>query len=224
MSERGLPEKHTLKDINRLKKDHNWGELPAFYHMVSSAVAELESIESHGFDNALKKICNKDNWNPRLLGGRENRNFVLEFDKKPRIAIYRAFTERGYEVHCFPYARDMEVDQFVREHPLMEFKVWDPGTMRLLYRIPQLQMFIIHVFQHEDPADKALVFYAHKLAEQAIQILQERVNVVKIEGESIMEHYEKIRDQVDLHREIQLMGELRPNIMNLTDAKKDSDS
>ena len=212
-----LPDNPSLKDINWFKKENNWGELPAFYHLVASSVGELEGMQTHGFDNAIKRITDKRNWNAAKLDGYETPMGDIVVNKKPRVALYQAFTERGFEIHAFPFANDTEIDQYVKEHPLMEFKVWDPSSMRLLLRVAQLRTFIVHCFEHKDPADKALVFYAHKLVEKSLEYLKSHVDVVKVEGESIKEFYEDIEAQIETAQQIAAMGELRPNVLNLTD-------
>ena len=67
-----LPSNPTLKEINWYKKQINWGELPPFYHLVASSVSESEGILEHGFDNAVKSLINKRNWNLDLLDGYED--------------------------------------------------------------------------------------------------------------------------------------------------------
>ena len=56
-----LPENPSLKDINAFKKQINWGELPAFYHLVAQSLGESEGLLSHGFDNAAKRIIDQRN-------------------------------------------------------------------------------------------------------------------------------------------------------------------
>jgi len=185
-----LPPNPTLKDINWYKKQINWGELPPFYHMVSQSLAESEGLLSHGFDNAVKKMLDKRNWNLQLLDGHIDDNNEIHCDNKPRIALYQVFSERGFELHALPYAKDQEIDQYVKGNRAMEFHVWDPNTMRLILRVNQLHKFIGYYFEHGDDADFALILYAHKTVHKVIQFLQQHMNVVKVEGTTIKSFFE----------------------------------
>ena len=157
-----LPQNPTLKHINSFKKTLNWGELPPFYHMVAQSLGESEGLLTHGFDTALKKIVDKRNWNVELLGGHIDKDGTIHCEEKPRIALYQLFTERGFELHAFPLAKNKEIDQYVRENRLMEFRIWDPHDMKILLRINQLHKFIDFYFQRGDEADKALIIHAFK--------------------------------------------------------------
>lgn len=212
-----LPENPTLKDINFFKKERNWGELPAFYHLVSTSIGEIDGLlKDDGFDNAVKRICNRRNWNLERLEGYETKLGEIVVEEKPRIAIYQSFTDWGFELHAFPMARDIEVDQYVKEHPAMEFKLWDPSTMRLILRVNQLNKFVAHCFEHKDPADKALVMYADKKVNDVLDYLKQHVNVVKVNGQGIRDFYEDFKAQLYMTQEEQLIDDLRPNIMNVT--------
>ena len=101
-----LPDNPSLKDINRYKKQLNWGELPPFYHLVAQSLGESEGLLTHGFDNAIKKIIDKRNWNIQLLGGFIDQSNIIHCDNKPRLALYQVFTDRGFELHAIPYAKD----------------------------------------------------------------------------------------------------------------------
>jgi len=185
-----LPENPTLKDINWFKKQINWGELPPFYHMVAQSLGESEGLFTHGFDNALKRITDKRNWNLNLLGGYIDQSNHIHCEQKPRIALYQVFTERGFELHAVPYAKDSEIDQYVKNNRLMEFIVWDPLSMRMILRINQLHKFIGYYFEHGDEADFALILHAHKTVHSVIQFLKEHLQVVKIDGVTIRQFFE----------------------------------
>lgn len=207
-----LPKNPTLKDINKYKKQLNWGELPPFYHLLASSISEFESQHSMGFDNALNKICKPMNWNLERLDGYLDEHNQIQVERKPRLAIYQLFTDRGFELHCFPYAKDREIDQYVKGHRLMEFDVWDPGTMKLLGRINQLHKFIEYYFQSGDKADRALIFYAMKAVDQLIEYMKAHVDVVKFDGVSIEQYFtalEKKLDDQDLDN--LLLGDLKGN-------------
>lgn len=184
-----LPPNPSLKDINAFKKQINWGELPAFYHLVAHSLGESEGLLSHGFDNAAKRIIDKRNWNLPLLGGYVDNANVIHCEKKPRIALYQRFTSRGFELHALPYAKESEIDQYVKGNRLMEFLLWDPVSMRLILRINQLQQFISFYFEHGDDADFALIQHAHQTVDNIIMFLRQQVDVVKVDGVSIRSFY-----------------------------------
>lgn len=186
-----LPKNPTLKDINWFKKQLNWGELPPFYHLVTASVSEAEGIFSHGFDNAIKRIIDKRNWNLGLLGGEELDSGEIICEKPPRISLYQVFTERGFELLAFPYAKEKEIDQYVKDNKLMEFHVWDPHSMRNILRINQLHKYIQFYFQRGDEADKALILHSHKVVHKTIEYLKSELNVVKLSGVSIKDYYQK---------------------------------
>ncbi|MFC3032397.1 hypothetical protein ACFOEE_07700 [Pseudoalteromonas fenneropenaei] len=202
-----LPANPTLKEINWYKKQINWGELPPFYHLVASSVSESEGVLHHGFDNAVKRILDKRNWNLPLLGGFQDENGFIHCDNKPRIGLHQSFTDRGFELWAFPYAKDMQIDNYVKDNRLMEFQVWDPHTMKNILRINQLHKFIAFYFERGDIADKALILHSHKVVHKIIAFLKLEMNVVKVDGVSIKDFYQLCEkdaracsDEVDIAR------------------------
>jgi len=215
-----LPANASLKDINHFKKELNWGELPPFYHMVANSLAELEGIDQHGFDNALKRIVDKRNWNLDLLGGYQKPSGEIVVERKPRLAIYRLYTVRGYEVHCFPLAKDKEVDQYTKDHPMMEFSLWDPHSMRNLINVAKLKEFVIFASTKGDKADQALVKHAHKVTEGVINTLAQHVEIVKDEGNNIGQFIYQMSIQGNEALQNQLVGELKANPLSQIDINK----
>jgi len=167
-----LPSNPTLKEINWYKKQINWGELPPFYHLVASSVSESEGILEHGFDNAVKKIIDKRNWNLDILEGHEDASGEIHCVNKPRVALHQVFTDRGFELWTLPYAKDVTIDKYVKDNRFMEFTEWDPVSMKSLIRINQLHKFIGFYFERGDKADKALILHAHKVVHKIISFLQ----------------------------------------------------
>ncbi len=186
-----LPENPTLKDINRYKKQLNWGELPPFYHMVAQSLGESEGVLTHGFDNAIKRIIDKRNWNLAILGGYIDNSNAIHCETRPRLALYQVFTDRGFELHAIPYAKDSEIDQYVKGNRLMEFQLWDPLNMRLILRVNQLHKFISFYFEHGDDADFALILHAHKAVNDVIAFLQQHVQITKVDGVSIRAFFDQ---------------------------------
>ncbi|KTF17871.1 hypothetical protein [Pseudoalteromonas sp. H105] len=202
-----LPSNPTLKDINWFKKQINWGELPPFYHLIASSVSESEGILEHGFDNAVKRLIDKRNWNLDLLGGHEDSLGEIHCTNKPRVALHQIFTDRGFELWALPYAKEVTIDQYIKDNRFMEFKVWDPVTMRSLIRINQLHKFIGFYFERGDTADKALILHAHKTVHKIITFLQRELNVVKLDGVTIKDFYQLCEkdsracsDEIDIAR------------------------
>lgn len=202
-----LPANPTLKEINWYKKQINWGELPPFYHMVASSVSESEGVLHHGFDNAVKRIIDKRNWNLALLGGHEDDHGQIQCEEKPRIGLHQSFTDRGFELWAFAYAKDVQIDTYAKDNKFLEFQVWDPHTMKNILRINQLHKFIAFYFERGDVADKALILHAHKVVHKIIAFLSREMNVVKIDGVSIKDFYQLCEkdsracgDEVDLAR------------------------
>ncbi len=185
-----LPANPTLKEINWYKKQINWGELPPFYHLVASAISECEGILHHGFDNAVKRLIDKRNWNLELLGGHEDDNGMIHCDNKPSIALYQAFTDRGFELWAYPIAKGTKVDTYVKDNRFLEFRVWDPHSMKSLLRINQLHKFIGFYFENGDVADKALILHAHKVLHKTVVFLQKELNITSVAGVSIKDFYQ----------------------------------
>ena len=208
-----LTQNPNLKEINWYKKQLNWGELPPFYHLVAASVSEAEGIFSHGFDNAIKRITNKRNWNLELLGGKELENGDIVCDHAPRIALYQVFTARGFELLAFPHAKNKEIDQYVKDNKLMEFGLWDPHTMRNVLRINQLHKYIQFYFQRGDAADKALILHSHKIVHKTIEFLKSELNIVKVSGISIKEYYLKAEKTADACEDELALAQLMANEM-----------
>lgn len=202
-----LPVNPTLKEINWYKKQINWGELPPFYHMVASSVSESEGVLHHGFDNAVKRIIDKRNWNLALLGGYEDDHGQIHCEQKPRIGLHQSFTDRGFELWAFSYVKDMQIDAYAKDNRFLEFQEWDPHTMKNIIRINQLHKFIGFYFERGDVADKALILHAHKVVHKIITFLSREMNVVKVDGVSIKDFYQLCEkdsracaDEIDLAR------------------------
>lgn len=191
-----LPEDATVKDINAMKKRINWGEIPAFFHLVSSSIADAEGFINYGFDNAYKRIVDKNNWNFEKLGvtnGAELKHIVnfAELDPlvKPEICLYHVFSPQGYELLAFPYVNGKVVDDYRRDDKNMDFSLWDPSQMKVLVRISQFHKFIAFTLSTGDDADVALVIHAHHVVEKMIKMLSEDITVKEVKGMSIAQAY-----------------------------------
>lgn len=194
----GIANNASLKEINAYKKKLNWGEVPAIYHMVSTSIGDLDGILTHGFDSAYKQILNKDTWNLNLLGGEKDELGKITVRYKPQISLRHAFTEMGYELHCYPVVLGEKVNRTLVNNSNCPFKVWYPETTRMLFRINSLVSFIIFAHQSGDEADLALLKYAFYRVEKLISILRESFEVVDVKGYTIAEFFKQVSKQIDI--------------------------
>ncbi|GAB5379282.1 MAG: hypothetical protein Alis3KO_12690 [Aliiglaciecola sp.] len=179
-----------LREINRLKQKITFGNVPAFYHAVSTSLGLAEGMFRYGFENSLDLVLNQGNWNPKMLEGKDGELGSTIFTQSPRLSIYKVFTHRGFEIHCIPWMKNREVDTELINHPDMEFKRWIPSTMKVLFRIAQLHTFVQSYFDVGDEADLELIKYAHNITEDFIEDLQTKLNVKKVHGISIKAFFE----------------------------------
>ncbi len=200
-----LPDMPTIKDINAYKKKINWGEIPAFFHIIANAVAEAEGFINYGFDNAYKRIVNRHNWNYENLGVDPSVDIqkvdhieLIQPLKKPRICLYHVFNSKGYELIALPYLKDILIDEYRSGDADMEFKVWDPSHMKVLVRVAQLHKFFVFNKKNGDEADMALIVHAYNVVNQIISMLQQEVNVCAIKGMSIKEAFSLHKANPDL--------------------------
>lgn len=181
-----------LKEINALKKQLNWGEIPAIYHMVSSSLSELNGILSHGFDSNYKTILDRNTWNLPPLNGFRNSNGHIQVKIKPKLVLCHEYNDMGYELHCYPIVNGERINhRLVGEHT-GPFQTWVPESMRILFRINSLVAFSIFTYQNGDEADRALVKFANNLVEKLINILCESFEIIEVEGYNIAEFYQEI--------------------------------
>jgi hypothetical protein len=200
-----LPSNPTTKDINIYKKKINWGEIPAFFHLISNAVAESEGFISHGFDNAYKKIVDRSNWNYHHLGIEPSVDIdklknieLIQPLRKPRICIYHVFNTQGYELIALPYVKDKLIDEYRSGDPEMDFTIWDPSQMKVLVRIPQMHKFISFNNKNGDKADMALIIHAYNVVNSMINRLKQEVDVHAVEGMSVKDIYKVQRSNPNL--------------------------
>ena len=193
-----LPDDPSIKDINAFKKKINWGEIPAFFHLIANSVAEAEGFITYGFDNAYKRIVNRRNWNYDNLGidptidiNKVDHIELIQPLKKPRICLYHVFNAQGYELIALPYIKDILIDEYRNGDPNMEFDVWDPSQMKVLVRIPQLHKFIAFNNKNGDSADMALIVHAYNVVCKIISMLEQEVNVYAVKGMTIKEALSK---------------------------------
>ncbi|MBU2881252.1 hypothetical protein KO525_03050 [Psychrosphaera sp. B3R10] len=185
----GLADDCTIKEVNAFKKQSNWGEMPAFFSLVSNSIAEVEGYMSYGFDNAYKTIIDRKNWNYDKLGRLPNVNpHSLELHApltKPKLCILHVFSEIGYELLAFPYVNGKVVDEYISGDPNMDFHVWNPTTMKYLVRINQLHKFIAFTIKNGDDADMALIIHAHIVVTRIIEKLHRDFEIVGEKGTDI---------------------------------------
>ena len=190
-----LPDDATVKDISNFKKRVNWGDIPAFFHLVANSIAEVEGFIHYGFDNAYKRITNKNNWNFDKLGLPEGVSIKQMVNLKdiqpltrPELCLYHVFSPQGYELLAFPYVKDVIVDQYLSGEPEMDFKVWDPSDMKVLVRITQFHKFMGLCINNGDDADLALIIHAHNVVNRMISMLEQELDISQ-KGMTIREAY-----------------------------------
>ncbi|MDX2367017.1 MAG: hypothetical protein QNK36_01195 [Colwellia sp.] len=187
-----LAKNPSLKEINAFKKQLNWGDVPAIYHLVASSLSELDGILSHGFDSAYKTILDRNTWNLPALNGHIDRDGNIQVKIKPKLILHHDYNDMGYELLCYPVVDGERINHpLVREHK-SPFQIWLPESMSMLFRINSLVAFSIFTYQNGDEADLALVKYAYYRVEKLIKILSESFDLVDVEGYSIAKFYKEI--------------------------------
>lgn len=190
-----LNPKASLKEINAHKKQINWGDVSAIYHMVSSSLGDLDGILTHGFDSAYKQILNPNTWNLPLLGAIKKADGSFEVKNKPQITLRHEYNDMGYELHCYPIIDGEIITHSMTNKANCPFNNWLPEKMQMLFRINSLVAFSIYSFQSGDEADKALLKYAYRKVEELISILSESFQIIEVKGYSIYEFYQEIANR-----------------------------
>jgi hypothetical protein len=174
-----------VKAINQFKKSINLGDLPPYYHIVANKLSELEGTFTDGFDNNIKYLLDKKNWNSDNL-----------HNGKPQISLNKHMSEYAYDLFCFPVLlgeAHAVVKPFDSNSP---FKQYNPAIVGPLLRIPGLSDFISMTIRCGDEADMELLTYAHILIEQICDLLSTSVVVVSSSGDSIKETFLYIEQQL----------------------------
>ncbi|MCY7294101.1 hypothetical protein [Alteromonas sp. a30] len=192
----------TLKEISNLKKKINWGELPPFFHMVSNSLADLEGIHAHGFDHALKRLIDRNNWNLERLEGHYNERREVVVKRKPEVILFSHFNKSDYEIGCAPMSQGGPVMVFTKGDPFIDFKVWEPATMSSIVRLPRFAEFIVYAYQKGDEADRMLINFAAQTIDNLLKILSDEVNIIEFKGQSILDLVKDIESQFNVnHRQ-----------------------
>lgn len=190
-----MPEGVTLKEINTYKKRLNWGEMPAFFHMVSTSLSDIQGYNVHGFDNSFKRLTDKNNWNLNRLNGRITMSGEVYVERQPEIAVHRRFVGKNYELHCFPLINDEPLMLFSKNSNDIDFKVWDPASMQTLVKLPDFTEFMQYAYTRGDEADKMLVEFASELLDNTLRELNEEVKIIALKGSSIKSIIERIKEE-----------------------------
>lgn len=190
---------HDLKKINAKKKQLTWGDVPPIYQLTSSALSEIDSILTHGFDSPFRQILDKETWNLPFLGGKRDEQGEITVQRKPKIALQHIYTKHSYELHCFPMINGEQMQYGIHKHPKCPFIHWEPESMQLLFRINSLVSFIIFAYKKGDAADQALIRFAHFKVMELIDILMESFEIVDVIGYNIAQFCQEIglRSHVD---------------------------
>lgn len=186
-----------LKEINAYKKKISWGDLPTIFHMAYNAISDVDSILSHGFDSAYKRMFNKEKWNLNLLEGFKDDEGNTIVKRKPKIALLHIYTEQNYELHCFPVIKGELIENTLHNSPRCPFIHWTPETMQMLFRISSFVSFMTYHTQGGDEADLALMKFAHFKVEELIELLEKTFDVTQVSGRNIAEFYREIQKRKD---------------------------
>ncbi|WP_133469522.1 hypothetical protein [Paraglaciecola marina] len=175
----------SIKTITQLKKTINMGEIPNYYSLVANKLSELEGTFTDGFDNNIKYLLKKDNWQTgNLING------------KPQVSLIKHLNAYSFDLHCFPIIND-EPQMLVKPYdPLSPFKEFNPAVLGPLLRIPNLQEFINITIRFGDEADLELLKYTHMLVEQLVTLLKQNILVIENAGASIEEIYTESMTQL----------------------------
>lgn len=180
-----------LREINRAKKRITFGNIPDYFHVTATSLAAAEGAVKYGFENKVDMLLDKTNWNLKKLGGSEDFIGNITCDNSPRISVYKLFTRYGFEIHCVPWLREVEIDYPLSGNPEFEFKRWDPNGMKVVLQVAQLHKFITMFHQHGgDEADLDLIKYAHNLTEDFVESLTKKLNVQKVFGVSVKAYFD----------------------------------
>lgn len=195
-----MTEELNLKEINGLKKKLSWGEIPPFFHMISTSLADLEGIHTHGFDHALKTLINRENWNLDRLNGKMDSSGEIIVNRKPQLALYRRFNNNDYEIQCAPISQGGPVFVYTKGDPFIDFRVWEPASMGNILRIPQFEEFIVHAYKKGDEADRLLIRYASDIIENLLAKLSQEIEIIEEYGQSIKDIIAEIEETIDLQK------------------------
>ncbi|AWL12899.1 hypothetical protein HMF8227_02447 [Saliniradius amylolyticus] len=197
-----MPEIRTLRDVNNYKKQLTFGDISPFYHAVSTSLGAAEGMLNYGFGESLKPLLNQRNWNPDMLGGKEDALGDMQFTRKPRISIYKLFTRNGFEIHCIPWVEQREFDQDMAYHPQMDFKVWNVDTMKAVLKIARLHEFIEQYFERGDEADLELIKLAHNITEDFVDQLAPQFDTQKVHGVSVKGFFDFVAKRRETGEEV----------------------
>jgi hypothetical protein len=160
--------------------------------MVSTSVGEVDAILTHGFQSAFKDILEPKHWNLSVVDGHVDKAGKIHVNKKPQIVLHHKYTEMGYELHCYPVIRGVQIMTALVNNPRSPFKVWHPEFMQRLFRISNFVNFCVHAYQNGDDADFALIKYAYISVKKHTDTLSESFDVVDVKGYNIAQFYQQI--------------------------------
>lgn len=181
-----------LKEINAHKKQINWGDVSALYHMISSSLGDLDGILTHGFDSAYKQLLNPNNWNGNIFKTTKSNDGKIKVLNKPKILLRHEFNDMGYELHCYPVINEEPITHRMINKPDCPFNEWIPEKMQMLFRVNSLVAFSIFCFQSGDEADIALLKFSHNKVTELIDTLSEFFQITEVKGYNISEFYQEL--------------------------------
>ena len=174
-----------VKAIVQLKKTLTLGVIPDNFQIVANKLSELEGTFTDGFDNNIKYLLNKKNWN--LANCNQG---------KPAVALKKHHNQYAFDLHCFPIINGEPqalIKPFDADSPFFDF---NPAVLGPLLNIPKLSDFVSVAIRHGDEADIELLKYAHMLVEQLISLLSKSMHVVENSGQTIQQLFLYIDQQL----------------------------
>lgn len=174
-----------VKAILQLKKSLNLGDIPDHFQIVANKLLELEGTFTDGFDNNIKYLLDKKNWN--LSNCRQG---------KPAVVLKKHCNQYAFDLHCFPVVKNEPQAMIKAFDSNSPFKEFNPSILGPLLSIPKLSDFICVTIRCGDDADIELLKYAHMLLEQLLDLLATSLEVVENSGQSIKEVFVSIEQQL----------------------------
>lgn len=174
-----------VKAILQLKKSLNLGEVPNHFLIVANKLSDLEGTFTDGFDNNIKHLLDKTNW--QLANCEQG---------KPKVALKKHCNHYAFDLHCFPLINGEPqalVKPYADNSPFIDF---NPASLGPLLSIPKLADFIRVTIKCGDEADLELLKYAHMLVEQLTELLTARLRVTENSGQTIQELVNAIEQQL----------------------------
>lgn len=180
---------NNVKAILQLKKSINFGDVSLNFETVAKTLKELEGTFTDGFENNIKYLLNKDNWNT---------NHPNNLDHgKPKISLRSRMDEYAFELHCFPIVKDEAQAVVICNDPNSPFIEYNPASFGPLLKINGLSQLIDMTIRKGDDADMELIKYAHMMTEQLVALFSKRLSVTETSGNTVKEFFKSVLEDAN---------------------------